>query len=104
MGGRKKPSISQLEKRMSKSERGKAKKGKEKKFEMTYDAAGELTQTSMDHIIKEIKKMSYITPYQVAIKFGFKISRAKNVLRELETQGIIKAVDKNRRVPIYIAA
>ncbi len=104
MGGRKKPSISQLEKRSSKSEKGKGKKSKEKKFEMTYDAAGELTQTSIDQIIKELKKMSYITPYQVAVKFGFKISRAKSVLRELENQGIIKAVDKNRRVPIYVAA
>ena len=103
MGGRKKPSISQLEKRLSRSERGKSRKVKEKKFEMQYDASGELTKASMDQIINEVKKMPYVTPYQVATKFGFKISRAKSVLRELEARGVIKAVDKNRRVPIYVA-
>ncbi|RLE84842.1 MAG: 30S ribosomal protein S25e, partial [Thermoprotei archaeon] len=30
--------------------------------------------------------------------------RAKIALRELEKRGIIVAVDKNRRVPIYVPA
>lgn len=103
MGGRKKPSISQLEKRARREGREKKKEDK-KKVEMKLNAQGELTQVSIDHIVKDIKKMKYITPYVLASRFGIKISRAKRVLRELEAKGIVKAYDKNHRTPIYIPA
>lgn len=103
MGGRKKPSISQLEKRARKESKG-GKKEDKKKVEMELDARGELTQVSVDHIIKDIKKMKYITPYVLASRFGIKISRAKKVLRDLESRGVVRAYDKNHRVPIYVPA
>lgn len=102
MGGRKKPTISQLEKKMRKTERAKGKK--EKKFEMKLDSMGELTKYSVEQIVGEIKGMPYITPYLIATKFGIKISRAKAVLRQLESRKLVKAIDKNRRSPIYVAA
>ena len=103
MGGRKKPSISQLEKRARREGKGK-KKDDKKKVEMEFNAQGELTDISVDHIIKDIKKMKYITPYILHTRFGLKISRAKKVLRQLEEQGVVKAYDKNHRVPIYVPA
>jgi len=104
LGGRKKPSISQLEKRMSK-ERKEREKGKaDRSYEMRLKPSGELTQGSIDQIIEGIKGMPYVTPYLLATKFGLKISRAKSVLRELESKGVLKLVDKNRRLSIYVVA
>ncbi len=100
MGGRKKPSISQLEKKARKT--SKSKKEEKKKVEMTLNAQGELTQVSIDAIAKDVKKMKYVTPYLIASKFGIKISRAKKVLKTLEEQGIVAAYDLNHRVPIYV--
>jgi len=103
LGGRKKPSISQLEKRAKRQAREKEKK-REKKFEMALDSSGKLTQASIDQIISEIKRMQYVTPYVIASKFGLKISRARKILRKLSTEGVIRVYDYNRRVPIYIPA
>jgi len=105
MGGKKRPTISQLEKRMRRAKEETKKKGKEKKtYSMKLTEKGVLTELSLEQIVKEITKMPYITPFLVATKFGLKISRAKIALRELEKRGIIVAVDKNRRVPIYVPA
>ena len=105
MGGRKRPTLSQLEKRMRREREAAKKKTKERKtYEMKLTSKGVLTEFSLDQIIGEVSKMSYITPYVIASKFGLKISRAKVVLRELEKRNIIIAVDKNRRVPIYVPA
>ncbi|RLE65915.1 MAG: 30S ribosomal protein S25e [Thermoprotei archaeon] len=105
MGGRKRPTLSQLEKRMRREREAGKKKGKERKtYEMKLTSKGFLTEVSLDQIINEVGKMPYITPYVIASKFGLKISRAKVVLRELEKRSIIIAVDKNRRVPIYVPA
>ena len=103
MGGRKKPSISQLERRARREGKGK-KKEEKKKVEMKLNAQGELTEVSIDHIVKDIKKMKYITPFVLYTRFGIKISRAKKVLKQLEEQGVIRAYDKNHRVPIYVPA
>jgi len=100
MGGKKKPTLSQLEKRMRRAQ--KIKEKKEKKPEMKIAASGALTSASMDQIRRELVKMPYITPYLLASKFGLKISRARSILRTLESEGLIRAYDYNRRVPIYV--
>ena len=73
-------------------------------MEMKLDAKGELTQLSMDHIVSEVSKMKYVTPYLLSSRVGIKMSRARAVLRELAARGVLKVVDKNRRVPIYVPA
>lgn len=103
MGGRKKPTISQLEKR-ARRKMVQEKKEERKRYTMTLTSQGKLAEGSYDQIISEIRKMKYLTPYIIANRFGLKISRAKRVLRELESRGIIKIYDKNRRVPIYVPA
>jgi len=104
MGGRKKPTLSQLEKRMRRVREEKERKERERRYEMKLDSRGVLTQASIDQIVGEIAKMPYVTPYLVATKFGLKISRAKKILKRLAGKGVLVVYDYNRRVPIYVPA
>lgn len=105
MGGKKKPTLSQLEKRMKKMEEKEGGRGERKeKYEMKLTSGGALSELSLEQVISGIRKMPYVTPYLLYSKFGIKMSRAKRVLRELESRGILVAVDKNRRCPIYVLA
>ncbi|ABL78416.1 30S ribosomal protein S25e [Thermofilum pendens] len=100
-GGKKRPTVSQLEKRVTKEEKKKEEGGK--KPQMKLEAStGNLTEVSLEHVIKEIRGLKYVTPYVLASKFSLKLSRAKKVLRELESRGVVVAYDKNSRVPIYV--
>mgnify|MGYP001773109631 CR=1 FL=1 len=103
-GGKKKPTVSQLEKRMKK-EQEQAKKEEARKPQMKLQAStGELTEASLDAIVKEVRKMKYVTPYVLSTRFGITISRAKRVLRELASRGVVVPYDVNHRVPIYVPA
>jgi len=107
MGGRKRPTISQLEKRARKAERAalreKVKEKKAKQMTKFSSALGPVELTP-EQVLKEIRNMPCVTPYMLASKFDIKISKAKAILRELEAHGLIKAVDKSRRVSIYVIA
>lgn len=103
MGGKKKPTISQLEKRMralSKREKRRQSKVKELKKESSLPTL----DVPINVIARDIRKMKCITPYLIATKYGIKISLAKKVLRELAERNVIKLVDRNRRVDIYVPA
>ncbi|MEM1509414.1 MAG: hypothetical protein QXY49_05290 [Thermofilaceae archaeon] len=103
MGGKKRPTVSQLEKRMKKELESKSsEKGEKGGFKAKLTDEGALTQASMNEILKEISKWSYITPFLLSSRFGLKISAAKQVLGSLEGQGVIKLVDSNRRTRIYV--
>ena len=104
MGGKKKPTLSQLEKRTKKREGRGEREERKGKYEMRLTSEGTLSELSVEQVVNGIKKMPYVTPHVLYSKFGIKISRAKRVLRELESRGILVAVDKNRRCPIYVLA
>ena len=55
-------------------------------------------------ISRDIVKEKYVTPYLLAEKYNMTISLAKQVLRRLEREGIVKLYAYNRRAPIYIPA
>jgi len=55
-------------------------------------------------IARDIVKEKYVTPYLLAEKYNMTISLAKQVLRRLEKEGIVKLYAYNRRAPIYIPA
>jgi small subunit ribosomal protein S25e len=104
MGGKKRPTISQLEKRVMKEQAAKASKQEEGRSKLKVTSEGALTQASMDVVYRELAKLPYVTPYLVSSMFGLKLSAAKRALRELESRGKLKLVDANRRVRIYVPA
>ncbi|MCD6358064.1 MAG: 30S ribosomal protein S25e [Thermoprotei archaeon] len=106
MGGKKRPTISQLEKRWRKELESKLRKrGEEEgRFELQLTKEGRVSQASVDAVSREVVKWPYVTPYQVSSRFGVKISTAKRILKRLEEQGVLKLVDANRRVRIYVPA
>ncbi|MHA1794106.1 MAG: hypothetical protein ACTSVI_15800 [Promethearchaeota archaeon] len=59
-----------------------------------------------ENIEKAVKKMRFITPSDIASKFGIKISTAKELLAELEKKRIIKRYDmiKSPKLHVYIPA
>ena len=51
--------------------------------------------------VGEIIKMSVLTPYAVATKFGIRISAAKDFLEQLEKNGAIQLVSGSHNIKIY---
>jgi len=106
LGGKKRPTISQLEKRMKKM----SKKGKEKKEAKRITTRSkattieELSLKSIEELYKEVKSSKLLTPYSLATRYKIKISTAKYLLRELESAGLLRLVEKSRRVAIYVPA
>ncbi|HDI74596.1 MAG: 30S ribosomal protein S25e [Thermoprotei archaeon] len=108
MGGKKKPTLSQLEKRLGKLREESAKKSKKKKRTKATTTAITLPKIIPlvnPDLIKlaesEVRKMKCITPYSLATKLNIKISLAKAILKTLSSEGIIVPVNLNHRVPIY---
>jgi len=58
-----------------------------------------------DDIIKQIRNeihnMRYITPSSIALKYNLRLSVAKDILKQLEGEGKLTRVTKNRRVIVY---
>uniref|UniRef100_A0A7C4BB14 30S ribosomal protein S25e n=1 Tax=Thermofilum pendens TaxID=2269 RepID=A0A7C4BB14_THEPE len=102
-GGKKKPTVSQLEKRMKKEEKKPEEEKKRPQLKLQA-STGDLTEVSLEAVMKEVVKMKYVTPYTLSSRFGLKMSRAKRVLRELASRGILVPYDVNHRVPIYVPA
>lgn len=109
MGGKKKPTLSQLEKRLSKMKEEGTRKGRKRKKEKAREAT--LTLPKIVPLINadlikiaqsEVRKMKCITPYVLATRLNIKISLAKALLRALHVEGIIVPVNLNHRVPIYV--
>lgn len=103
MGGKKRPTISQLEKRVRKEqEKTQKQEGGRAKPKVTLTGEGRLTQASIDAIFKEVSRLPYITPFIVHSQYGLKISEAKRVLKAMEEQGLVRLVGASRRVKIYV--
>ncbi|NPA69784.1 MAG: 30S ribosomal protein S25e [Crenarchaeota archaeon] len=99
MGGKKKPTLSQLVKRMEKEKEQQQKKAAEEKKQskiMIVDSK------ILEEIKKDVMKMDCVTPYIIASKYGLKMSTALNVLRTLRDQGILYLVSKGHRTEIYV--
>jgi len=98
MGGKKKISLSQMEKlqrRQREQQRKTRLSGKEKK------TVNVIAPEAKEDLINELKKMRVITPYGVASKLDLRISVAKDFLEELEKKGIVKFISRSRKTKIY---
>ncbi len=101
MGGTKKKPISKIEKRQLK-EREKAKKKEEKVQKVVREFL--VDDDLRKKIEKEIVKMPCITPSAIAMKYNIRISTAKRLLRELNSKGLIRLVDRSPNITIYAPA
>ena len=91
----KKPTLSQLEKRVMR--RGGGGSGAELKEKMVAS----VIPPPMEEVLEFAKTQPYLTPYVVAEKFGIRISIAKQVLRELAEKKYIRLVCGDKRLRIY---
>ncbi|MEJ2770629.1 MULTISPECIES: 30S ribosomal protein S25e [unclassified Stygiolobus] len=107
MGGASKKPISNIEKRLKKQQEETQKKAQKKTSKTGKEVTSKATTVDKDTINKvqeELKKEKIITPYVLANKINVNISVAKKILEELERQGMISQVVKNRRTVVYITS
>ncbi len=53
-------------------------------------------------ISRDVTREKFVTPYMIAEKYSMTISLAKQVLKRLENEGIVKLYAPNRRAPLYM--
>lgn len=102
MGGQKKPTISAMRKRMTREQRLEAKKKlKEEKKKETGQFPYPVEKKIETEALSIISTMKYITPYLLATKMRIKLSRSRDILRRLASEGRLELVEKNRELEIY---
>jgi small subunit ribosomal protein S25e len=53
-------------------------------------------------IARDIRREKFVTPYMIAERYSMTLSLAKQVLRRLEKEGVVKLYSASRRAPLYI--
>ncbi|GAB6943565.1 30S ribosomal protein S25e [Vulcanisaeta sp. JCM 14467] len=105
MGGKKKPTLSQLAKKQEKQQQAQAKpaaKGRRAPAEERPTVKASLIdQKLLSDVEKEIVKWEYVTPYLVATRFNTKMSVAYQILRTLASKGTLVLVSKGHRTEVY---
>ncbi len=108
MGGVSKKPLSNVEKKMKKEAAAKEEKKTEKKSSKTGKEVMSKTilldNETKKRVMDELKREKIVTPYSLASKSEMTISVAKKMLEEMEKQGMVKLVSKNRRVTLYVAS
>jgi len=101
MGGKKKPTLSQL---VKKAEREKAQQAQKVKKEetQTKKTIQIIDEKLFQAIAKDVMTMKVVTPYEIASKYGIKMSIALKVLRALRDRGDLALVAKGHRTEIYV--
>jgi Ribosomal protein S25 len=104
MGGKKKPTLSQLAKKQEKQQTAPAKptgKGKKAAEERQVVKASLVDPKLLSDVEKEVTKWEYVTPYLVANRFNTKMSVAYQVLRTLASKGSLVLISKGHRTEVY---
>lgn len=94
MGGPKKPTLSQLEKRT-------LRRGGSSGSEVREKLVASVIPPPLEEVLEFVKTQSYLTPNLLAEKFGIRISIAKNVLSKLAERKYVRLVCGDRRLKIY---
>jgi small subunit ribosomal protein S25e len=102
MGGKKKLSLKQMERMQTKKDEEEKKKKEKTAGSKEKKPAGIIIpDIKSGKIVDEIKKMRVLTPYAVASRFNMRISTAKDLLEQLEDNGLIQLVSGNHNIKIY---
>jgi small subunit ribosomal protein S25e len=104
MGGKKKLSLKQIERVQEKKdtqEKEKKKKEKDAGPKEKKPSAVIPPDPKSDKVVGELKKMHVLTPYAVATRFNIRISAAKDLLDQLQENGVIQQVSGNHNIKIY---
>jgi len=104
MGGAKKLSLAQTEKRQQTQSREQEKKPASTKPKTVAEkkmGSIDIPDLTEKELMAELSKMKAITPYQVASRYNVKLGVAKNLLSRMEQRGYIKMVSRNANVKIY---
>jgi len=106
MGGKKKPTLSQLvkkaEKEAQQQQQQKVKKEVKKEESPAKRTIQTLDEKVFQTIAREVQNLKVVTPYEIATKYGIKMSLALKVLRALRDRGDLVLVAKGHRTEIYV--
>ena len=97
-GGGKKPTLSQLTKRLEKEKKQQQERRESTGYEKSVLG---LSVPNMEEVVNYVKGLKYVTPYVLAEKFGFRLSLAKRLLSDFVSQGLLKVVAGDNRLRIY---
>lgn len=98
-GGKKKPTLKQTKRKEAKKER---KESKSKGPTTEKKGVGVVPPDPKNkEVTDQLKKMKVLTPYTVATRFDLRLSVAKNFLKELEKQGVVKFISGSKNTKIY---
>ncbi len=100
MGGKKRPTISQLVKKEEKQKQPQQKQVKRAE-EGVKSRIALIEQRIVDDIARDVVNWDVVTPYQVASKYGIKMSAAQKVLRALHEGGKLVLIARSHRVEVY---
>lgn len=105
LGGKKKKTITAMEKeslrkKKEKEKKEEVKKGEERKVKADTIPAS-IDVSIIENIKKDLNNMAYLTPYSIYSKYGLRMGDAKRILKTLCSEGVIKLVSGNARIQIY---
>ncbi len=102
MGGKKKLSLKQIERRQSTGDK-KSGREKEKKVGLGEKEKSGIIPPDLDdeNIINGLKKIRVLTPYNVASHFNVRVSVARDLLKRLEERGLVQMIGGNHSLRIY---
>lgn len=107
MGGAKKLSLAQMQKRQAmraKKREGRAKTAPKTKAPEKKIGGIDVPDFTSKKFVDELVSMRAVTPYAVASKYNLRLSIAKDILEKLEQLGTIQYVAGNSRLRIYRVA
>lgn len=95
MGGPKKPTLSQLEKRLAKQRQ------QQQERQAAEKTVGSIVEPSVEELVEFAKTQRYLTPYVLSEKFGIRLSVAKRALSRLAEMKVVRLVAGDSRLRIY---
>jgi len=97
-GGPKKPTLSQLEKRLARQRQQERQAGRSEASEKGFLG---VIPPSLEEVEGFVKSQPYVTPSVLSEKFGIRLSVAKNLLQQLADRRVLKLVAGDNRIRIY---